>query len=362
MREFAISVQDLAVFVSLDDKHRIKIGEPNYPVAACERGGRVLVAKNETFEVGDHDFTRFLVIPSVSFIIKIPETIEGSWYEGEVHVAYKDAVFEPSSALRHATELYSIMRSKIGDKSILFLYTDGGPDHRLTFSSVQLSLIALFLNLNLDLLVVGRTAPNHSWRNPVERIMSVINLGLQCVGMMRKEGSPEFEKAIKNANNLNALREATNIKYRDEVKTSLQQPMQLLASVTSRLQLKGEPFSVCESASDEEIEALWEVVCLVDDSLNMNDTSKSILQKKPKLQAFYDHCCQIRHYSFCIKNVAPVSVRFVSQFEWTLTVSRRYTFSQIQCWIPMTTTFHLLMYMALAPPRMIVHLWFRGRS
>ena len=63
MREFAISVQDLAVFVSLNDKHRIKIGEPNYPVAAAERGRRVLVGPNETFEVADHDFTKFQSFP-----------------------------------------------------------------------------------------------------------------------------------------------------------------------------------------------------------------------------------------------------------------------------------------------------------
>ena len=95
-------------------------------------------------------------------------------------------------------------------------------------SSSDLSLVALFSNLDLDLLV-GRTASNHSWRNPVERIISVINLGLQCVGIMR-QGSSEFKKAIKNANNLNA-----------------------------------------------------------------------VIQVKPsKLQAFFDHCCQIRHYSFCI--------------------------------------------------------------
>ena len=41
--------------------------------------------------------------------------------------------------------------------------------------SVQLSLIALFRNLNLDLLVAGRTAPCHSWKNPVERIVSIVN-------------------------------------------------------------------------------------------------------------------------------------------------------------------------------------------
>ena len=234
MREFAIRFRDLAIFVSLDDKHRIKVGEPNYPVAAAERGRRVLVGQNETFEVGDHDFTKFSLIPSFSFIINIPESIEGSWYEGAVHVGYKDAVLQPSSALRHATEVNSIIVPKIGNKSILFVYTDGGPDHRLTFFSVQLSLIALFLNLNLDLLVVGRTAPHHSWRNPVERIMSVINLGLQCVGMMRKEGSTDFEKAIKNANNLKAVRAAVKEKYSNEVSACLLPPQQLVNSITSQ--------------------------------------------------------------------------------------------------------------------------------
>ena len=144
MREFAMSVQDLAMFVSLDDKHRIKVGKPNYPIAAAERGRQVLVGPNEMFEVGDHDFTNFSIIPSVSFMIKIPETNDDSWY-------------------------------------------DGG---------------------------------NNLWRNPVERIMNVINLGLQCVGLMRKEGSSDFEKAIKNENNSNAVCEASRLSHRDGVRSS----------------------------------------------------------------------------------------------------------------------------------------------
>lgn len=138
----------------------------------------MLAAQYKTFEVGDHDFTKFSLIVSVSFVINIPETIEGSWCKGEVHVDYKDAVLQPSSALHLAAKVQSILISKIGNKSTLLVYTDGGLDHCAIFLSVQLSLIAHFLNLNLDLLVVGRIAPHHSWRNPVEQIMSVINLGL----------------------------------------------------------------------------------------------------------------------------------------------------------------------------------------
>lgn len=62
--------------------------------------------------------------------------------------------------------------------------------------SVKLSMIALFIELDLDELVALRTAPSNSWANPVERIMSIVNLGLQGIGIMRKKGSDAFEKAI----------------------------------------------------------------------------------------------------------------------------------------------------------------------
>ena len=39
------------------------------------------------------------------------------------------------------------------------IYSDGGPDHRLTYHSVQLSLISVFVNLDLDMLFAARTAP-----------------------------------------------------------------------------------------------------------------------------------------------------------------------------------------------------------
>ena len=34
------------MFISLDDKHRIKVGEPGFPVAVAERGRKVLVSRD----------------------------------------------------------------------------------------------------------------------------------------------------------------------------------------------------------------------------------------------------------------------------------------------------------------------------
>lgn len=128
----------------------------------------MIVSSTDTYSVADHDFCRFSLIPSVILVIDIPSSIDGSWYDGQVFVGLKEAGFEPSSPIRHATELHKCIQPLMGNRSILFIYSDGGPDHRLTFVSVQLSLIALFLHLNLDVLVAGRTAPCHSWANPVD--------------------------------------------------------------------------------------------------------------------------------------------------------------------------------------------------
>ena len=193
--------------IFLDDKHRCKVGEPGFPVAAVERGKKVVVSKDTTYAVADHNFTKTGIISSVAMICNIPESINGDFYAGKVHIGLKDPIFQPSSPLRHATELYHILLGEeLFDKPVLCLYTDGGPDHRCTYARVQLSYICLFIALDLDYFVAVRTPPQHSWKNPVERIMSILNLGLQSVGLMRTEMNDESEKLISKCGTINKIR------------------------------------------------------------------------------------------------------------------------------------------------------------
>lgn len=147
----------------------------------------MLVGLSSKVMVDDHDFTKAKLTPSVALLCDIPEDIRESFYSGKVYVSIKDSIFQPSSPKQHAAEIKKIASESI--KPILCIYTDGGPDHRNTYLSVQLSLICLFQSLDLDMLVAARTAPQNSYRNPVERIRSVINIGLQAVGLMRQKNA-----------------------------------------------------------------------------------------------------------------------------------------------------------------------------
>jgi hypothetical protein len=141
--EFNIKYRDYACFISADDKHKVPIGK-GVPVSTGVHNKKTLAPVEGTITASDHDFTKLSLTPSVTLFVNIPDNISESFYDGKVYVCYKDTVFQPSSALRHSTEFFNLVNRQYHNRplpSILSLYTDGGPDHRCTFGSVQIALI-----------------------------------------------------------------------------------------------------------------------------------------------------------------------------------------------------------------------------
>ena len=105
--------------------------------------------------------------------------------------------------------MYNILLGHCLEIPILFIYTaDGSPDHRVTYTSVKLSIVCLFKKICLDYLCVMRTAPYQSYRNPVERIMAIVDLGLQAIATARTEMPKEMEEEAERCNSLKALASA----------------------------------------------------------------------------------------------------------------------------------------------------------
>ncbi len=196
-KKFAIKFHEIINFIFLDDKHHCKVGEPGFPVAIVKRGKKVVINRDTTFEVADHNYTKTGIIPSVVMICNIPESINGDFYVGKVHIRLKDPIFQPSSLLHHVIELYHIfLKEEFTDKPILCLYMDGKPDHHCTYTRIQLSYICLFLALDLDYLIAVRTPSQHSWKNSIKCIISILNLGLQSVDLMQTKMNDKLKKLI----------------------------------------------------------------------------------------------------------------------------------------------------------------------
>ncbi|PKC00199.1 hypothetical protein RhiirA5_428550 [Rhizophagus irregularis] len=170
--EFSIKYQDYACFISADNKHKVPIRE-DVPISTGVRNKKTLALAEGEISASDHNFTKLLLTPSVTLFIDIPNNISESFYDRKVYVCYKDTVFQQSSALRHSTEFFNLVKHQYQNRpfpTILSLYTDGGPDHKCTFGSVQVALICLFLAGDFDMLIAVRTAPHYSWCNPAERL------------------------------------------------------------------------------------------------------------------------------------------------------------------------------------------------
>ena len=127
-KELAIRFSNYCSFVSTDDKCKIKVGEPNFPVAAVARGKRVLVAKNQVFQVADHDLSSVTLIPTVGLMHEIPDEVDKSWYRGTPYVYLKITATDPSSALRNAAEIEDMLTHRYQGKEnippIIVIYTD----------------------------------------------------------------------------------------------------------------------------------------------------------------------------------------------------------------------------------------------
>ncbi|CAB4016007.1 Hypothetical predicted protein [Paramuricea clavata] len=262
--------RELVTLVSMDDKHKVKVGEPSYPLAPAERGKQVIAGPNQVMSVGDHDFSKATLTPSLNLLIDIPDSILGSFYRGDVYFGIKDSVFQPSSSLGHACELKEILKLRGDVPPILLIYTDGGPDHCSTYMSVKLSMIALFIELDLDALVALRTAPSNSWANPVEHIMSIVNIGLQGIGIMRKKGSDDFEKVITKANNMKEVRvKLATDNLKQEWHDSVETPTDMLNCQMKRLSLKDRQFNTFSAAEDANINELWKNCLKIEGELDV---------------------------------------------------------------------------------------------
>jgi hypothetical protein len=265
IRYFASKYKKYTCLIFADDKHKIPIGEV-VPTSTGVRNKKMATSTQAELSAADHDFTKLSITPSVSLFAKIPDDPIQSFYDGQVYVVLKNTTFQASSALRHVTEFYdSIEQHYFNSNSlpeIIIVYTDGGPDHQCNFGSVQISLIALFLNGNFDLVIAARTAPYHSWANPAERIMSILNLGLQGVALQREQMSNELESIFQKLNTLDTIRKEAqkNSILKCELQISIDKVQNILFDRIRRLKLHDNYFEINNSASEEDINRFFEVI------------------------------------------------------------------------------------------------------
>lgn len=172
--------------------------EPDAPISTGVSGKKTLAPVSTTLAAKDHDMHKSSLTPSVILQCEVPNAVNQSFVRGTVTNIVNDSVYEMSSPFRHAAALIKVfLNSPQKDAKILMKFTDGGTDQRNTLESVVCASICIFYELDLDMMILARCAPGHSWMNPAERIMSVLNIALQNCALERGKGDEETEKMLK---------------------------------------------------------------------------------------------------------------------------------------------------------------------
>ncbi|CAJ0899955.1 5410_t:CDS:2, partial [Entrophospora sp. SA101] len=272
--EFSIKFKDHTTLICADDKHKVPIGE-FVATSTGIRNKQSITPLDGILNSSDHDFTKLSLTPSVSLFVDIPNEITESFYKGQVYVAYKDTILQPSSALCHSTEFYNNycaqFQNHLAKPKILLLYTDAAV----------------------------RTAPYYSWANPAERMMSILNLALQGVALKR-----ESMKLIE----------------------SMKKTQDFLNERTSHLSLHDTKFRSSSPALESDIETLFASILLIEEQITINDTTSVELKGFQKLKNFMSTHCQIRQYSFQVKKCNRNECRVCLPIELPIEVYNNFHF------------------------------------
>ena len=188
-------------------------------------------------------------------------------------------------------------------EKLLLLYTDGDPDHRLTYGSLQASLLCLFLQLNLGMLIAVRTAPGNSWTNIAERVMPVLNLALQNVALERSKMSSQMEFLIKSKSIIADVHSSAQHfpQLKTEYKESMEEVVNLLNSRFRRMTLKGNQLTTYEGVKENDVHSFFQCIHTIDATLEQDALRSQDLRKCVKFKEFVATHCKATQYTYQIR-------------------------------------------------------------
>ena len=305
MREMAIEMKDKCTLIFSDDKAKVPVGEPDAPISTGVRGKKTLTPVASTLVAADHDMSKSSLTPTVILDCNIPDDIDHSFVQGQVTTIINDSVFQQSSPFRHGVALskYITELQKKKDLGLLLKFTDGGVDQRNTLESVKCATICLFRECNLDMVIMARCAPGHSYLNPAERVMSILNLGLQNCALERSKSDDDAEVLFKRCGSMADLRAkaVTNTDLKEKWKESLEPVQSCVRNRFLRLKLKDVPFQVMDPVTDGEIDIFQRHLRELFPDLDLSKLQKAHTSKNPQYTEWIEKHCRSRQYSFQIR-------------------------------------------------------------
>jgi len=313
----SIELKDDCLFFCVDDKAKVPVGEPHRPISTGVRGRQSIAPIDAELSSLDHDMKATSLTPSVALLCSIPDSVQQSFVRGQVTAFVNDSVTQSASPIRHAMNIRKIVQRNQANPKVLLKYTDGGTDQRNTLEQVKSANICLFRELDLDMLITVRCAPGQSYVNPAERIMSILNYGLQNVATERERQDNETELKLKRCNSVASIREL--LRKHPELlpkwKDSIEPVQALIENRFRKLKLKEEPIQCMTPPTDDDLDLLKRHLRELFPELDLERLQKANTNKCAAYLEWKEKHCRETNYTFQIKKCNDASCCAPKQME-----------------------------------------------
>ena len=321
MRTLAVKLSPKCALVFCDDKAKVPVGEPDVAVSIGVRGKLTIAPTHSVLGAADHDLhQKTSLTPSVYMSCNIPDTVDKSFYKRKVTVTVNDSITQQSNPMRHTCALMKVINEMESKPSVVLKYTDGGTDHRCNLEYVKCAAICIFKELDLDFYVAAPCAPGHSWTNPAERVMPVMNIGLQNVALSREKMADDKEKLFRKCTSMDDIRK--EIQGKPELKEvwldSVGPVRQCVENRFRRLALKDEPIKVNDPVREDEVDYLSRHLNFLFPGLDTGKLVKAHTKKVDSYNQWSEKHCRVRNYSFQIRKCSDADCCLPPQnhYDW----------------------------------------------
>ena len=321
LRSFAVKFgPEIVNMVGWDDKTGVDVGEPEQPTAATQHTGKSWVHTESPVGEGQHSFHKTNLTPSVRLVHEIGSSIEESFYRGLPQLIIKDAIFQPSSSARHATEVFQMLQANPQLMKPVQIFTnDGGSDHTIRHERNIVAMLALFLRLpEVVFLINFQMAAYRSAYHPVEKLNCILNLAWNGVGLSREAfEDPILENVFGQCSSMSDVRMKSERHpgIRTSLEKSLAPSIKILDERAKQASLKENSFETFRPASDEEIKDFLNVIQVIDPEF---DVDRFLDKKKPYhfsplLKAYLEKHLVSTHYSLTFMRQDSMSKEFLNE-------------------------------------------------
>lgn len=269
------------IFVSMDDKLKIKVGTKSNPVQTGVRQVKSVQQRDNQNKAADHDFNiNCKITPTVVLEVEIPERADGNFHNGQLSVNAHDSCLDRSSVERHCEVLFEMYKD-VEDLLIMVKENDGASDGNYNHPRVLAYHIALARALGIGVFVMAKGCPYHSWRNMVEMFMSSLSLLLAGSNITRKTMTPQFERMMEQCPSMQKVRQFAeqNEGTRSTLTESMEQALRQTEDLFEQGSWNGKDFVVLQDPEKSSRDAIEKALESIDPKLvdKKNNWSKKYI-------------------------------------------------------------------------------------